>query len=148
MGLGIYLLPSADSVFSQDRLFTNPFALTFDGRQGGAKEFRLYVRNDDPLYYYTNIVLTLQDIGDESIVDRPDDGFVWKLSQGDVQPTLNDWNNIAPANTVSLSDIGSSGSPDSSTYLPFWVYVEVPPGLDVQTFSTVQFVLSGEENLI
>lgn len=148
MALGIYLLPSVEVPVSQDGDFTSPFSLTFDGRTGGVKEFRLYVRNDDAVSYYTDITVKVQDIGSEDIIDRPDDGFAWKLSAGDIQPTENDWNNIAPANTISLPDIGASGSPDISTFLPFWVYIQVPPGLDVQTFDTVQFVLQGEENLV
>lgn len=148
MALGIYLLPTDNARLSEDRNFLNPFSLTFDGRSGGIKEFRLYIRNDDPLFYYTETTLKLQDISGDDIIDRPEDGFAWKLSEGDVQPTQNDWNNIAAANTISFSDIGASGLPDSSTYLPFWVYVQVPPGLDIQTFDDVQFVLQGEENSI
>lgn len=148
MALGIYLLPSVDAPLSQDGDFINPFSLTFDGRIGGVKEFRLYVRNDDPILYYTSITVKTQDTGTDDITDRPDDGFSWKLSAGDIQPTQNDWANVAAANTISLSDIGAELSPDSSTFLPFWVYVQVPPGLDVQTFDTVQFVLQGEENLV
>jgi len=148
MALGIYLLPSVDAKISQNGDFTNPFALTFDGRSGGVKQVRLYIRNDDQLLYYTNITLKMQDLSGDDIINRIDDGFAWKLSEGDVQPTQNDWNNIAAANTISLPDIGANGTPDSSSFLPFWVYVQVPPGLNVQTFNLVQFVLQGEENLV
>jgi hypothetical protein len=148
MSAGIYLLPTLDSKLSQDRDFINPFSLTFDGRQGGIKQTRLYLRNDDALVYYTNLTVKVQDIGIEPIINRPNDGFVWKLSAGDIQPTLNDWANLAPANTISLPDLGDLGSPDISTFLPFWVFVQTPQNLNVQTFDTVSFLVQGEENLV
>jgi len=148
MALGIYSAPSISAKFSEDKTFINPLAVTFDGRSGGTRQLRLYIRNDDPSHYYTAISLGLQDLGVTTIIDRPEDGFAWKLSEGDIQPTLNDWANVAAANTVSFTDIGSASIPDSSTFLPFWIYIQVPPGLSVQTFDRVQFILRGEENLI
>lgn len=148
MSASIYLLPNENSELSKDGLFTNPFSITFDGRSGGTKQARLYVRNNDALYYYTSLTLTSRDLTAQPITERPEDGYVWKLSEGDTQPTQAEWNNIAAANTITLPDIGALGVPDTSTYLPFWIYIQVPPGLDVQTFDHVQFVLQGEENLV
>lgn len=148
MAVGVYLLANESSQLSEDGDFTNPFSFTFDGRIGGTKQIRLYVRNDDPLYYYTDISVTAEDLSGESIIESPDDGFVWKFSAGDTQPTQAEWNNIAPANSIVLPDIGAEGSPDTSTYLPFWIYVQVPPGLSVQTLDHVQILLQGQETLI
>lgn len=148
MAVDIYISPDGVSAVSQDGAFTNPFSLTFDGRTGGTRQMRLYIRNDDALQYYTNLSLTLQENSSFPIIDNSIDGFAWKLSEGDTQPTEADWANISSGNVIAFSDLGSSGSPDTSTYLPFWVYVQIPPGLDVQVFDRVQFVLSGEENAI
>lgn len=146
MGIGIYTAPNSESALSGDGTFTNPLGVTFDGRVGGTKEIRLYVRNDDPGFYFTDISLELLDTGD-NIINRPDDGYVWKLSEGDAQPSNNDWGNIAPANTITFTNLGAVSSPDSSTYLPFWLLIEVPPGLDVQVFDGVQFQLSADRNI-
>jgi len=148
MALAIYLLASNDSVLSQNGDLINPLAVTFDGRSGGYKQFRLYVRNNSALYYYDNITMTVQDTSGNNIVDRSVDSFTWKLSEGDNQPTQADWDNTAAANTINFTDIGAPSSPDTSTFLPFWVRIEIPAGLDVQTFDDVQFVLHGQENLI
>jgi len=148
MTLGIYTEASIDTELSANGEFTNPLAVTFDGRSGGIKEIRLYVHNIDPSYYYTDVTLTVVDNGINNIVNSEEDGYSWKLSAGDSQPTAADWANIAPANTISLDDLGSVGNPDSSTYLPFWIRVQVPPGLDVQVFDSVQFVLTSDRNLI
>lgn len=149
MTIGIYTESVPDGLLSQDDLFTKPFAITFDGRTGGYKETRLFLRNNDPSFYYTDMTLALEDSENPPIVSRPEDSFVWKFSYGDTKPTFNDWLNIPAANTLNiLDDIGGPGSPDTSTYLPFWVYIQVPPNLDIQVFIGVKFVLSGNEALV
>lgn len=148
MGLGIYLSADATQDLSENGSFERPFALSFDGRTGGTKQARLYIRNNDDRYYYQNITVGLVDTGPNNIIDQPSEGFSWKLAAGDTQPTENDWRNTAGATTITLTDIGASGSPDTSTFLPFWVYVEVPPGLDVGTFDTVRFTITADEVLV
>lgn len=149
MSLSIYLEPSPTTNLSQDGFFTNPFALSFDGRIGGFKERKLYIRNDDPTFYYTGIVLSLLDTEDPTITDRPTEGFSWKLSYGDTKPTYNDWLNTAANNSLSIPvNLGSSGNPNTSTYLPFWVFIQVAPHTDVQVFTGVQLLLEGTEVLV
>jgi len=148
MTLGIYLGASVGDAVSDAGEFTKPFPLTFDGRFGGTKETRLYVRNDSSAHYYTTINLKPEDASASPIIADVAGGYTWKLSLGDTQPTLQDWANIAAGNTIVFTDIGASSSPDTSTFLPFWVRVEIPAGLGVQTISQVQLVLRGEENLV
>ena len=145
MAIGIYTTANTTTELSHDTTFSNPFALTFDGRTGGTKQVKLYVRNDDSLLYYENIKVGVSDPLPVSITDQPSEGFAWKLAEGDVQPTENDWRNTPAATAADLPDIGSSGNPDTSTFLPFWVYVQVPPGLVVGTFDTVTFSLTADE---
>jgi hypothetical protein len=148
MGLGVYLIADSTQELSTESTFEKPFSLTFDGRTGGVKQAKLYIRNNDAQFYYENIKVGLSDSGPESIIDQPAEGFVWKLAAGDVQPTENDWKNTAAATIVDLENIGGAGNPDTSTFLPFWVFVQIPPGLDVQTFDTVKFTLTADEVLI
>jgi hypothetical protein len=148
MAVGIYTSTTPDSLLSQDGFFTNPFAITFDGRLGGFKEKRLYLRNADAAFYYTDLTLSLVDSSATPIINREGDGFVWKLKAGSIKPTLNDWKNTASNNTITFSNLGELGFPDTSTYLPFWVYIQVPAELDIQTFTTVKFVLDGDEVLV
>lgn len=148
MGIGIYTAPGDDNKISSNQSYTNPLGITFDGRSGGTKEIRLYVRNDDPVFYFSDINLSLQDIGLENVIDRASDGFTWKLSEGDTKPTYNEWANISPANNINFPQIGDVSQPDSSTYLSFWVQISVPPGLDVKVIDTVQFVLNADKELV
>ena len=119
-----------------------------DGRTGGVKQAKLYVRNSNVLYYYENIEIALSDSELLSITDQVSEGFVWKLIAGDTQPTENDWRNTPAATAITLTDIGSSGTPDTSTFLPFWIFIQVPPGLDVQTYDTVKFTVTADEVLV
>jgi hypothetical protein len=148
MALGIYSSASVSSKLSSDGTFQSSLSVTFDGRSGGNKQVKLYVRNSNDLYYYESILVGVTDSGVETIIDQPSEGFSWKLIEGDTQPTENDWKNTGAAVSISLSDIGASGNPDTSTFLPFWVYIEVPPGLDVQTFDTVKLTISANEVLV
>lgn len=148
MSVGIYTSAVPEALLSQDGAFTSPFSVTFDGRIGGNKQYRLFVRNDNSLFWYSNLSLTLSDSGSESIINNSQPGFLWKLSAGDTQPTENAWLNIAASNTINLPNLGIAGNPNIATYLPFWVLIQVPANLNVQNFNTVRFVLSGQENLI
>lgn len=149
MSVGIYTEPNPDSLLSQDGLFTKPFAITFDGRNGGHKEVRLFLRNDDPTRYYTDLVLSFEDLENPPVTSRPEAGFVWKLSYGDTRPTFNDWSSLPAANSLTaIDDLGSTGNPDTSTYLPFWVFIQVPANLDIQVLTNVKFVIQGNEALV
>lgn len=148
MGIGIYKQAEPSSAISSDGDFTAPFAITFDGRIGGYKETKLYVRNDDSSLYFSDISLGLQDTTDLSITANTSNGFAWKLSAGDSKPTYNDWLNTPVSNSIELDDIGGPGSPDTSTYLPFWIFIQVPEGLDIQLFTDVKFVLTGNQGLV
>ena len=148
MGIGIYTSADASAKLSLNGDQTNPLGMTFDGRKGGTKEFLLYVRNDDSLYFFNQISLTVNDSGVLNLVNRPEDGWSWKISYGDTQPTAQDWANIEPINTIGFADLGSAGSPDTATYLPFWLQVQTPPGEDANAFNTIQFLLSADRNTI
>lgn len=145
MGLGIYTDTIPAAKLSQSGGFTNPLAVTMDGLSGGSYETRLYVRNDDSGFWYENIVVTPIDTTGTSIVDGTD-GYAWKLRAGNTQPTTSEWADIVPAAPISLNDIGSAGSPDTSTYLPFWLRVEIPKNASASTFTDVQLKINATQN--
>ncbi len=147
MALKIYEEADPDTAFSQDGDFTSPFAISFDGRLGGSREVQLFVRNDDATKYYTSITLTVEDTALVNHVDGSETGFEWKLSAGDLQPTAYDWDQITAANTISLPNIGSSGSGDISTYVPFWLYIAIPRNVDIQSIDTISFTLTATETI-
>ena len=145
MSLGIYndTIPAAE--LSQDGDFTDPFSVVMDGLVGGSFESRLYIRNDDTAYYYVDTTLTPTDSAGASIVDGTD-GFSWKLRAGNTQPTTTEWNAITAGSSIELNDIGSSGAPDISTYLPFWIRVEIPKNASTSTYRDVQLKINSTQN--
>ncbi len=138
-GLAIYFVTDGVSKFSQGGVFTAPFLETLDGRVGGSVERLFYVRNDDALSSFTDIFLQPVDTAGTSIVDGTS-GFAWKLRAGSTQPTEEEWKVITAANKISLVDIGTSSVSDTSTYLPFWIRVEVPRNTSIKTYTDVQLI--------
>jgi len=142
MALIIYPAATPDNPYSQDGTMTNPVREAFDGRNGGTSETKRYLRNDSALYGYSTIVISLVDSEGRNIVDGTD-GYGWKLSSGDTQPTADQWEAITYGDSISMSDI-----PDTSTYLPFWVLIEIPRGAPVESFDDVTIRVSAVQTAV
>jgi hypothetical protein len=146
MGLNIYTAADPATKISTDGDFTNPFVVISDGKYGTVFQKKLYIRNDDNLSWFSSISLQTIDTVDTTIVDGSKN-ITWKLSAGDTQPLDDQWNILSTGNTVAFSNIGSSGNPNTSTYLPFWIRVQTPRNLEVQTILDVQFKISCIQNV-
>ena len=106
------------------------------------KTRRLYLRNDDPLYSFTDITLTAVDSATPSSATEARNGYSWKLIEGDDQPSNEKWDIVTPGNTIALVDVGTVTVSDIATYLPFWVRVAVPSNSYVQAITTVKLDIS------
>lgn len=147
MPIAIYTSASSGYDVSQNNTFTNPFAVTFDGQSGGVIQKRLYVRNNTNYLAYSGINISVVDnIGISAVDDSH--GYSWKLAAGDAQPTDETWTAISPGNTIVLSGLGNNSVIDTSTYVPFWVRIEVPRGAPVETISDVQFIVTAQEYIV
>ena len=146
MGLAIYESPNPDTAFSTEGIFTKPLTIAIDGAIGGTFVRRYYLRNDAPDRYWTNIEVKPLVLSGTDIVSS--NGFSWKLIAGDSLPLEEEWDLVSAGNTISLSNIGSSGNGDTTTYLPFWLRIEVSRGVDVQSFENVTLEISSDENSV
>jgi len=127
---------------------TNPFTITLDASRGGILSKQLFIRNDDIEVYYEDIVISITDTGSISKTDGTN-GWSWKLYEGNHHPPLETWYDIAHGNSISLSsDIGSSIKGDISTYLPFWVRIEIPSNQDIQVVDDIYLTISATEKLV
>lgn len=142
MGLKIYESVDPSTDFSIEGANTNPVRHTFDGRVGGVIEHRYYVRNDDNTIQCNNIEVTLEDNEGRDIIHGTD-GYVWKLKAGDTQPLDEEWRTINVASGIALNNLT-----DTTTYLPFWLRIEVPANAEVESFDDVKILLTCDENLI
>lgn len=143
MALKIYEYANPASGFSTDGEMTNPIRNTFDGRTGGVIERRMYVRNDNALVMYSGVItLEPEDLSGRNIVDGVD-GYSWKLKAGDIQPLAEEWATIDEGNQITLS-----GLVGTTTYLPFWLRIEVPANAEVESFDDVTLKLTCNEILV
>ena len=143
MSLVIYQKADPATAFSVNGKFTNPLALTFDGSDGGISIQKFYLRNDgldNPIAIYSAISIALVDNVNGALINGTD-GYIWKLYEDPInpntQPLQGQWDTIAPANTIAMPDIS-----DSTTYLPFWLYVQVAPNTAVQSFQGVSLSIN------
>lgn len=143
MDLKLYHEPHPEKVI--DAL--NPFTLTFSGITGGAIDKQIFLRNSNSGLYYTNISIRARDTYptyDRTALNPA--GYSWKLSNKSTGLTVEEWEQIQPGNTLSLSQsLGSSGNPDIVTYLPIWVRVSIPRGQRIQTIKEIVFRIQAKE---
>jgi len=146
MALDIYREVSTGTyaVYGRDGVVDGllPIVTTHDGVLGEVVEIRLRVRNDDSTEYYTNVVVTpvSKTIPDDTIGTASGHGV--KLNVGETQPTEAEWEAIDYGDPITLSNIGSLGSGDDSTYLAFWYRVEVPAGASADNKENIVLRLS------
>lgn len=136
MPLRIYQVADPSTAFSNSGNMTNPFRVSFDGRLGGVVQNRLYLRNDDTSVYYSGINVFPVDTGANHITDGTNN-YSWKLNLGDQQPLEQQWATIANNNTITISGLGGAHLADTTSYIPFWVRVEVPKGAPVNSYDEV-----------
>lgn len=141
MGLKIYTKADPNSALSTGGVFTNPLALTFDGVNGGVIEKRVYLRNDVDGNSYADIVVT-PDHGTGQDIISGADGYSWKLHAGDQRPLEEQWSMVVAGEGIELPDIS-----DTTTYLPFWIRIEIPTGAPVESFQTAFLSIVAEETV-
>ena len=118
-----------------------------DGHLGGSQIKKIYVRNDNPLHYYTSVTIAPQmyDLGDWGEFGLT--GWGVKLLAGDRQPSEAEWNTVHSSDTLQLVDIGEPGVADTS-YYPVWIKVSVPGGTPAQIRENVRLRVSAIERLV
>ena len=146
MGLYIYNALDRDAKLNGT---TNIFRVTFDGRVGGAQAHCVYLRNNDPGKWYNEIKLTIIDTSGDNLVDGSVEGYSWKLLRKDIAPTELEWRDISEGNTLVITEVlGSVDIGDIVTFLPVWVRIEVPRGIEIQRFTDIVFRLTASENIV
>lgn len=146
MALGIYTKPNPSYLISQGTDLY-PFRITADGRYTGNMFRKLYIRNDNTLTYYTGITIQIIDNSVGNLYSS--NGWKWKMIEGSHEPVLEELEGISNGNILSFSeDLGSSVKGDITTYLPFWIWVEIPSGLLVVTSTDVSIRHSSTEYLV
>lgn len=102
---------------------------THDCELGETQELQLFLRNDDNSLYFTDISIRAESLTSLNDVIGVETGWGVKLYSGATQPTEAEWEIIDYGNSISMTDIGATSSPDTTTYLPLWFRIECPAGI-------------------
>lgn len=131
MGLDLYREVST-GVYSKyrgdDDVDGSLITSTHDGVLGETVIKKLFLRSDTTIEWYGDVSVACVSTISPSEVDGVSSGHGMKLIAGNDQPTEGEWDATDYGNTLSLDDFGSTSGGDMSTYLPFWVRIECPPG--------------------
>ena len=153
MALKVYFRDSNGllSEASTGTTLTNPITTTHDGKEGDEKSILLYLRNDDSTKWYSNITITPVDLVDANPygdVAYDETGWGVKLNKGGTEPTEAEWDDIDWGEVISMDNIGSDGSGDSTTYNPFWYYISCPPNTNAQNKTDIVLKVEYTENTV
>jgi hypothetical protein len=153
MGLKLYYKNSSGSFVeaSTGDDTSDPVVTTHDGKNGDVKTTDLYLRNDDSAKWYSNIVVLPVDLVDANPygdVNYSETGWGVKLSSGGTEPTEAEWDDVTWGRQISMSDIGSNSSADTTTYYPFWYLISCPPNTDAQNKDDIILQISYTENAV
>ncbi len=136
MGLGFYD-EDGGTLFS-----TDPLRTFHDGRLGGPHEVQVWIANNNPNHYYTNISLEPEMLVGEDWEEFGITGWGIKLLYGERRPTLAEWDTVRSGDDIPLPDIGDEDGADTSTYHPIWVRVSCPGGESAQIRENIRLLLT------
>lgn len=140
--LKIYSHDEGNSEFiphSKNGLFTAPIKTSLNGSQGESEEKKLYIRNSDSNTYFTAVDITGAPAARVRVGDPayPEANIGVKLLLKDTEPSENEWLAVEAGNTITIDEVGDINTADTS-YIPFWVKIELPPGTPVQNIADVK----------
>ena len=128
---------------------SNPVRARHDGRLGGADEQLLYINNDDPTVYYTDLSIVLESDGSyDELGEYGSSGWSFKFHYGERQPTEAEWDVVRSGEAIDLPDIGTIDTADTSTYLPVWLRVYAPGNIGAQYRTGYRIVINGYPKLL
>jgi hypothetical protein len=115
--LAIYKSDNSESEVTDE----NPIVCSHDICDGSWYTQKLYIRNSDSNVYYTNIRIEL------SLEDNPtSNGHLYMLFAGNIEPTALEWSMIHVNDSIDISNIGAESSPDTTSYVPFFLRTYLP----------------------
>jgi|SaaInl5LU_22_DNA_1037371.scaffolds.fasta_scaffold00212_9 hypothetical protein len=114
-------------IFLDENLETLTSLTTSHNSFTGEEDVKLiYIRNNDPQFYYTGITVVPSMIDLEEGALFSESGWSIKLSFGSEQPTEEEWGDILPNTPVSVPNIGNSSVGNIESIFPIWVRIFCP----------------------
>jgi hypothetical protein len=153
MGLKLYYKNSLDA-FVEASIgddTSDPITTTHDGKNGDVATVDLYIRNDDVAKWFSNIIITPQDLIDAfpyGDVNYDETGWGVRLSAGGTEPTEAEWEDINWGEVIIMENVGSNDSADTTTYFPFWYLITCPPNTDAENKEDIILRVDYTENVV
>lgn len=119
-----------------------------DGRLGGPQESVVFLRNDDPAVYYTDVTATVQMEESDVWGEFAETGWSIKLIYGDRQPTETEWDQVASSNVLEMPDIGEEAAADTDSYFPIWIRLFVPGNIPAQRKTNLKITVTATDRLV
>jgi hypothetical protein len=144
MGLSVY---NTQKILIDD--IGGEIVTAHNGVTGESVDVLIYVKNDNPAVYYTDVEATPNDsdfVDDTLGVYGTGRGF--KLSVGSRQPTETEWDNVIAGDFVIMTAVGTTAGADTTTFFPLWMRVIVPGNTEIQTFNDVNLVVTATERIV
>ena len=131
--------------YDEETVLLEGLTVSLDGSYGDIKTKKFFLKNDNALVYYTDIILTLPN--SEYSAGFMRDGYSIKLIASDTLPDASDWDYVGPGEPIQISDIGSAGNPDTTNYHSIYMRVACPANQPVSLVSDVSVRVSAIERL-
>lgn len=144
MALNIYKGQTTGDEVTADNYIASPH----DALNGSWYMQKLYLRNDDATKYYTGISIAIDFVTAEDTPNASPNDVVYQLFAGDIAPTSAELKNLPYHNSISFSDIGAPGSPDTSTYYPFFLRIYVPGNSPLGKLTETSLKIIALENIV
>lgn len=127
-------------------LYSDKLRFSGNGKIGFSSDKLIYITNDDPTKYYTNITVSPMSVTyDDTLGEWGETGFGVKLILGERRPTEIEWDQIGPGDSIVIPDIGTTDSADIENLTPVWVRVIVPGLTRAQLKSNIRLRLTRQE---
>lgn len=122
-----------------------------DGQSGDVKTIQLYLRNDSATVWYSDIIISPVDTVEANpygdIIYR-ETGWGIKLSEGAIEPSVGEWEDIEWGEQIEMPNIGNSSTGDNQTYYPFWYLITCPPNEDVKNKEDIFLKVKYTDNAV
>jgi hypothetical protein len=109
-----------------------PLRTVHNGKSGGASAKLVFIRNDDPANYYTDLVVTYENNVQDDYGVLGSTGWSVKFLYGRRQPTEEEWDSVTVGQSIVLPNIGSTSAADTYTFHPIWIRVYCPGNAPAQ----------------
>lgn len=146
-GLALYEKPGGIPFSYNDLPTTKPFRITMNGLTGGCLVRQVFLRNDNPSLYYTDVSISIVDASEGDLYTLQDN-WSWKLIYSIHEPTPEEWDQVAKNNSLSFASIGTTSLADTFSYFPIWIQCNVPAGLREQNILDLSIFMGGSKRIV